>query len=60
MKKYFKHFSLVGALSLLVVCYFQQKENAKLRAQIKEQIVNVDTLNKVDNSSDSEDYYLLK
>lgn len=34
MKKYLKYFSVAGALSLLVICYFQQKQNAKLRNQI--------------------------
>lgn len=60
MKKYFNQFSIVGALTLMVVCYFQQKENAKLRSQIKQQTVNIDTLNKVDNSTDLEEYHLLK
>lgn len=41
MKKYFKYFSskgalIGGALTLMLVCYFQQKESAKLRAQVKE------------------------
>lgn len=44
MKQYLKYFSVGGALSLLAICYFQQKENAKLRAQIKQPVVNVDSL----------------
>ena len=45
MKKYLKYFSVGGALSLLVICYFQQKENTKLRAKVK--ITNVDSLTQV-------------
>lgn len=48
MKKYLKYFSVGGALSLLVICYFQQKQNAKLRAQTTQ--VNTDSLISVINT----------
>ena len=37
-----KYLTIAGAFSLLVICYFQQKENAKLRS--KSQVTNVDSL----------------
>lgn len=54
MKKYFNTFSIVGALTLMVVCYFQQKENAKLRARIKQPIINVDSLIMANDSLSAE------
>ena len=44
INKYKQVFTIVGALSVLAICYSQQKLNAKLRAQIKQPTVNVDSL----------------
>lgn len=61
MKKYFKYFSVAGALSLLVICYFQQKQNAKLRTQTTQantdSLINViNTLQRERDSLDSENF----
>ena len=32
-EKYQKHISMTGAISLLIICYFQQKELARLRGE---------------------------
>ena len=32
-QKYQKHISMAGAISLLIICYFQQKELARLRGE---------------------------
>lgn len=39
-----KYLTIGGALSLMTICYFQQKENAKLRVQTKQPIANIDSL----------------
>lgn len=54
MKKYFNTFSIVGALTLMTVCYFQQKENAKLRTRVKQSVFNVDSLIYVNDSLSNE------
>jgi hypothetical protein len=43
-----KHLTVAGAFTLLVICYFQQKENAKLRKQ-PVPTANVDSLINVIN-----------
>lgn len=44
IKNNFKFLTIAGAFSLLVICYFQQKENARLRTQTKQPTINVDSL----------------
>lgn len=39
-----KELTIAGALSVLTICYFQQRELTKLRTQIKQPTVNVDSL----------------
>lgn len=46
--KYQKAIVGVGAVSVLTVCYFQQKELAKLRQDIKVQTVVTDSLKNED------------
>ena len=48
ISKYQKTIVGVGAISVLLICYFQQKELAKLRADINKPhiVVGVDSLNK--------------
>ena len=41
-----KYLTIGGAFALLVICYFQQKENAKLRKKLVV-TTNVDSLNNV-------------
>jgi len=45
INKYKQAFTIVGALSVLTVCYLQQKELATLRADIKYKQSVVDSLN---------------
>lgn len=40
-----KYLTIGGAFALLVVCYFQQKENAKLRLDTKSKQTAIDSLN---------------
>jgi hypothetical protein len=40
-----KHLTVGGAFTLLVICYFQQKENAKLRLDTKAKQYVIDSLN---------------
>lgn len=44
MKKYLKYFSIAGAMSLLVICYFQQKQNAKLKIKVNSKQSTIDSL----------------
>jgi hypothetical protein len=50
-QKYQKHISMAGAISLLIICYFQQKELARLRGEknvdIEITIEKSDSLKKV-------------
>jgi hypothetical protein len=39
-----KYLTIGGAFTLLVICYFQQKQNAVLRAQISSPTANVDSI----------------
>lgn len=51
IQKNAKHLTTAGAFVLLVICYFQQKQNANLRAQLKTpSTLNVDSLVKVNDS----------
>lgn len=45
INKYKQAFTVVGALSVLTVCYLQQKELATLRVDIKHKQSVVDSLN---------------
>jgi hypothetical protein len=45
-----KHLTIGGAFTLLVICYFQQKQNAKLRSQLYVPTVNVDSVVNVNDS----------
>ena len=45
INKYKQAFTIVGALSVLTVCYLQQKELATLRVDIKHKQSVVDSLN---------------
>ena len=45
INKYKQAFTIVGALSVLTVCYLQQKELATLRTDIKHKQSVVDSLN---------------
>ena len=45
-----KHLTVAGAFTLLVICYFQQKQNAKLRSQLYVPTVNVDSVMNVNDS----------
>ena len=45
INKYKQAFTIVGALSVLTVCYLQQKELATLRVNIKHKQSVVDSLN---------------
>ena len=45
INKYKQAFTIVGALSVLTVCYLQQKELAKLRINTKHKQWVIDSLN---------------
>lgn len=45
INKYKQVFTIVGALSVLTVCYFQQKQNAKLKIDINTKQTIIDSLN---------------
>ena len=45
INKYKQTFTIVGALSVLTVCYLQQKELAKLRINTKHKQWVIDSLN---------------
>lgn len=49
INKYKQAFTIVGAISVLTICYFQQRELAKLRKQPMS-TVNVDSLTNVINT----------
>lgn len=42
--KHNKQLTIAGALSVLIICYLQQRENANLRANIKTNQTLVDSL----------------
>jgi len=56
VKKYSKFLTFAGLFSLLIICYFQQKQNAELRRQ-PAATTNVDSLvaiiNKLQHEKDS-------
>ena len=45
INKYKQAFTVVGALSVLTVCYLQQKELATLRVETKSKQATIDSLN---------------
>jgi hypothetical protein len=45
-----KELSIAGALSVLTICYFQQRELTKLRSQLYVPTVNVDSVVNVNDS----------
>jgi hypothetical protein len=45
-----KELSIAGALSVLTICYFQQRELTKLRSQLYVPTANVDSLVNVNDS----------
>ena len=45
INKYKQEFTVVGALSVLTVCYLQQKELATLRVETKSKQWTIDSLN---------------
>ena len=56
--KHSKELTMAGALAVLTICYFQQRELTTLRAQINSPIVNVDSLVKVNDSLSNEQFQL--
>jgi hypothetical protein len=50
INKYKQAFTIVGAISVLTVCYFQQRELTKLRSQLYVPTVNVDSVVNVNDS----------
>jgi hypothetical protein len=45
IQKYQKAIVGTGAVSVLLICYFQQKEMVELRTKVKKQEVTIDSLN---------------
>jgi len=44
INKYKQAFTVIGALSVLTICYLQQKELTNLRTEVKTQQVIIDSL----------------
>lgn len=55
INKYKQAFTIVGAISVLTVCYFQQRELSKLRVQVKQANTDslVNTINTLQHERDS-------
>jgi hypothetical protein len=45
-----KYLTISGAFTLLVICYFQQKQNARLRSQLYIPTVNIDSIMNTNDS----------
>jgi len=65
INKYKQAFTVTGAVSVLIICYFQQKELAKLRSEKKIEVLGggdiakaqtIDSLQHLVDSLDSENY----